>query len=875
MQPRLRRFVSSALVAALFGGGCASGVASAPPGIVPTGWRLGDEAAVRPTLAEIFLDEPPFGAPPSLVSTAADARYALIRWRDPALADESASLRLVSSTSARETRAGRSLAALLPPLGEGRRGRLVTAWSTRGHRLAVARGTSIWLMDPATERADLFASWTAADDAPDDDSDGAEDADEAEGDEEAAVVPAQDEPEQEPAPAVLALGNARVLAFREDDRALRIGDGRELVELPLAEALPGAPLGLADGVWRSRDVESPAGRLTWSDDLNVVFGADPLPRPDDAPDNQIWRVDEAREVRLEAWSADVTFERAELSPDGAYLVAFEVDDSGEPEPVEIPDYLTARVTHRKGRRQLADDRPSPVRVWVWDTSSGARTELGFGPPLSCDPPPVRAEGGDPPESEPRDLIRAVGWSRPSAGPTTLALERTSEDYRTLELWTWSAGELARRHVERDPAWIGGPARTTRWAAGGAALLFGSEVARESATPGRCQVFRLDLSSGAVRQVTHVAGEVKRFTPLEDGGLLVLASGADPAGTELLFFDPDGARGIAEAPPERYPLPPRGVASDARAARDGARAFATFETLLAPAEVVALELGAPEARIVTDTVPATYRALRLEPPVKLRTAAPDGTVVHAHVYLPPGAAPDDGGPPRAAIVFIHGAGYLQNVTDSMTRYPLNALFHARLARLGYVVVDVDYRGSAGYGGRFRGAVQYHLGGLDLADVHAAVDELVRRGLVDPRRVGCYGGSYGGFLTMMALFTAPERWAVGCALRSVTDWRTYHPGYTVPRLGRPSTHPDAYARSSPIDLVDGLSDPLLVLHGMMDSNVFAQDSIRLIEALIDRDKEFDAMLYPSQGHAFEDGEHWLDEYRRIERFLIDHLGPPLLP
>jgi len=189
-----------------------------------------------------------------------------------------------------------------------------------------------------------------------------------------------------------------------------------------------------------------------------------------------------------------------------------------------------------------------------------------------------------------------------------------------------------------------------------------------------------------------------------------------------------------------------------------------------------------------------------------------------------------------------------------------------------VIDVDYRGSRGYGSDFRTDVPYHLGGKDLDDINLVVDELARRGVVDRARVGIYGGSYGGFLALMALFTAPERWACGAALRSVTDWRTYYPEYTQPRLGRPSTHAEAYVRSSPIDQVEGLEDPLLVLHGMRDANVFAQDSIRLIEALIDGGHDFEAMLYPSQGHAFADGPHWLDEYRRIERFLVRHLGPP---
>jgi len=517
------------------------------------------------------------------------------------------------------------------------------------------------------------------------------------------------------------------------------------------------------------------------------------------------------------------------------------------------------VSHREGRRLLADDRPPPSEPAVWDTASGARMELAFGPGEECGEPP-------------RFHWNAVGWSHPGAGPPMLCLERFSEDFRELELWTWREGELRRVHAERDEGWIGGPARDTLLEADGRGLLLGSETAPGTTTPGRSQAFRLDLASGELRQLTEVAGEVTELAALDDGGVLVVASGADPRRREAFFIPREAARSATSPARARAYAFPAGWKSDVHAASDGARALALCETLLAPAEVVSADFAA--AHPATRATPEAYGELELIHPERLIVRASDGQEVHAHVYLPPGVALEGGGPPRAAIVFFHGAGYLQNIADSMTRYPLNALFHSRLARLGYLVLDVDYRGSAGYGGAFRTAVQGHLGGKDLDDVHLVVDELVARGLVDARRVGCYGGSYGGFLTLMALFTAPERWAAGCALRSVTDWRTYHPDYTQPRLGRPSEHPEAYARSSPIDHVDGLADPLLVLHGMVDSNVFVQDSVRLIEALIDAGKEFDAMLYPSQGHAFEDGEHWLDEYRRIERFLIAHLGPPLV-
>ena len=568
-----------------------------------------------------------------------------------------------------------------------------------------------------------------------------------------------------------------------------------------------------------------------------------------------------------------------LSEDGLFVFARELDTSADPVPTLVPDYLSERVTTREARRHLADDRPPPSRLWLWDARTGARTQLV----LSDDAEDAEdAEAAEEPEGPAeRPGYRVVGWNpQPTAAtPARLLLERRSEDRRELELWCWSEGLLALLHRERDEGWIGGPARRTTWSLDGERILFGSEVAPGTTTPGRSQLFVLDpdvglaLGPGAgLTQLTEVAGEVTGFRPLPDGAVLFQHNAEDP-GQRGYGLVPAEAVGAGRPLVGGAPLyaTPRGWNEDARASRDGARLVYLHEELLVPAELQAADFV--DHVTLSDTVPPDFEEVDWVRPQRVVVPSPDGVEVHAHVYLPPGVTLELPGPPRATIVFAHGAGYLQNVTDSMTRYPLNALFHSRLATLGYPVIDVDYRGSAGYGGRFRTDVQGHLGGKDLDDIHLVVDALIDEGLVDPDRVGLYGGSYGGFLTMMALFTAPQRWAVGCALRSVTDWRTYHPAYTVPRLGRPSTHPDAYARSSPIDHVDGLEDPLLVLHGMMDSNVFAQDSIRLIEELIDRGKEFDAMLYPSQGHAFEDGEHWLDEYRRIERYLLRHLGPPV--
>jgi len=223
------------------------------------------------------------------------------------------------------------------------------------------------------------------------------------------------------------------------------------------------------------------------------------------------------------------------------------------------------------------------------------------------------------------------------------------------------------------------------------------------------------------------------------------------------------------------------------------------------------------------------------------------------------------------MFVHGAGYLQQVRRSMSAYQVNMLFHQRLARLGFCVIDADYRHSKGYGRDFRAAVYGFMGGKDLDDCVAGVDYLETLGWVDTSRVGIYGGSYGGFMTLMALFTRPEVFACGAALRSVTDWRTYNHWYTNPRLGDPVEDAANYERSSPIDHAEGLIHPLLLLHGLKDDNVFVQDTIRLMEKLIELGKDFDAMLYPSQSHGFTDPDSWIDEYKRIERLMLRELRP----
>ena len=238
-------------------------------------------------------------------------------------------------------------------------------------------------------------------------------------------------------------------------------------------------------------------------------------------------------------------------------------------------------------------------------------------------------------------------------------------------------------------------------------------------------------------------------------------------------------------------------------------------------------------------------------------ARDGAAVYARLYKPANPHPS-----KPAVIFVHGAGYLQNVHKGWSDYSREYMFHNLLADQGYTVLDVDYRGSAGYGRAWRTGIYRYMGGKDLTDQVDGAAYLVKQHGIDAKRIGIYGGSYGGFITLMGMFTQPDVFAAGAALRSVTDWAHYNHGYTSNILNEPFTDSIAYKKSSPIYYAEGLKGHLLMAHGMVDVNVHFQDIVRLTQRLIELGKEnWELAVYPVEDHGFVEPSSWTDEYKRI--------------
>ena len=450
----------------------------------------------------------------------------------------------------------------------------------------------------------------------------------------------------------------------------------------------------------------------------------------------------------------------------------------------------------------------------------------------------------------------VGWN--DAGTAALIVA-SARNFKTRQISTVDAATGALKAIEvlRDTAWVAGPcgfgcvgfydqdrriyyvSEATGYAQLWSTAADGSD--RKALTSGRWEIYDVALSND--RQSFHFhSSEVSAFD--KDLYRMSIAGGAR---TKLT----SGAGGH-----QAVLSPNETLLAD------------VYSTVNRPPELFVATPGAAGAqRTVSPT--ADWLAFNWIKPELVFVPASDGAQVPAHIYRPKDVGAKSNG---AAVIFVHGAGYLHNVGHFWSGYPREYMFNQYLAAKGYVVIDLDYRASAGYGRDWRTAIYRWMGGRDLQDQVDASVYLTRQYGIAPERIGMYGGSYGGFMTLMALFTAPKYFGAGAALRPVTDWAHYNHGYTGSILNLPQNDSLAYRRSSPIFLAEGLEDPLLILHGMVDTNVHFEDSVRLTQRLIELGKTgWSITPYPVEDHGFTRPSSWADEYTRIFDLFESTIGP----
>ncbi|MEZ4238825.1 MAG: DPP IV N-terminal domain-containing protein [Myxococcota bacterium] len=256
------------------------------------------------------------------------------------------------------------------------------------------------------------------------------------------------------------------------------------------------------------------------------------------------------------------------------------------------------------------------------------------------------------------------------------------------------------------------------------------------------------------------------------------------------------------------------------------------------------------------------ALRLPAPELHTVTGRSGETLHVAVYRP------DTPPPWPTVVAVYGGPHAQRVTDS---WDVTADMRAQLLRAeGFAVVKADNRGSARRGVRFQAALAGEPGRVEIEDQADVVRALAERGLVDPARVGITGGSYGGYLTIMALLREPDVFRCGVAAAPVTHWDGYDTHYTERYLGLPADNPEGYAASSVLQRVDALRGALMLVHGMRDENVHFRHTGRLVNALVAADKDFVLQAFPDERHMPRGPRERRYLEQRILAFFRAHLG-----
>jgi dipeptidyl-peptidase-4 len=531
------------------------------------------------------------------------------------------------------------------------------------------------------------------------------------------------------------------------------------------------------------------------------------------------------------------------APDDAHIAFVRVDET--PVPVTQRFEIAADNVATFAQRYPAAGGPNVlVRLGVTDLATGATTFIDLG-----------AE---------RDIYLArVNWLPDGK---TLAIQRESRDQRRLDLLfaDIDTGQTRVILAETSDTWIELHDELTF-------LKESPEFVWASARDGFQHLYLYDYSGRLVRRLTAGPWNVDDFrgraikaiderqrriyfsatekTPVERQLYSTSLDTDNPAKIERISEEP-GLHGIAMSP-------------DARIYVDN------FNSVSQPPQV---SLHGADGKLITYLLEnslneqhpdAPYLADNSTPEFGVLTAA-DGQALHYRLFKP---SHFDPAKRYAAIVDVYGGPGVQRVTNSWA----GSSFTQILTRAGYVVFQLDNRGTAFRGTAFQAPIHDKLGEVEVADQVLGARWLGSQAFVDPSRIGVWGWSYGGYMTLMLMFKAPEVFRAGVAGAPVTDWALYDTHYTERYLDKPQDNAAGYDASSVLPYAKDLKGKLLVMHGMSDDNVLFLHSTKLFRKLQDLGKPFEVMVYPGAKHGLvrqHDGRH---AYTTIKRFFDESLRP----
>jgi dipeptidyl aminopeptidase/acylaminoacyl peptidase len=556
----------------------------------------------------------------------------------------------------------------------------------------------------------------------------------------------------------------------------------------------------------------------------------------------------------------IVIDSSALSPDGRYLLVATAPKGSEKGRIgKLPRYVTESGYEefddertRVGRNmpapnllKLIDLRTRDVRDVPFDTLAGITTD-----PLAA----MRA-------AQKLDALKGnravriaddgegIRWNASGTQAAVMVRSIDNKD-RWIATVDLAAARLTPVHRLTDAAWVNYDNSEFGWLPDNNTLWFLSEETGYS--------HLYTSKDGHQRAITTGNWEASDITWSSDGSTAyMMCNRATPGVYEVCAASvKDGATREVTALDggvERFVVSP-----------DQSKLLVHYSSAYMPEQLATVALHGGATVKLTDTRTADFKARSWITPQLVPVPSSHGAgPIWAKLYRPAQLDPNKKYP---VVMFVHGAGYLQNVSKRYPVYFREQMFNNLLVQQGYIVLDMDYRASKGYGAKWRTAIYRQMGHPELDDYVDGVHWMIANEQGDAKNVGLYGGSYGGFMAYMGLMRAPEVFKSGAALRPVADWTTYNHEYTANILNTPDVDPEAYKVSSPIEFAENLKGNLLIAHGMVDDNVFYQDSVRMSQRLIELKKDhWELASYPLERHGFVQPESWYDEYRRIDQLF----------
>jgi len=527
------------------------------------------------------------------------------------------------------------------------------------------------------------------------------------------------------------------------------------------------------------------------------------------------------------------------SPDGRKIAFTRVDES--PVNIEKRYEINADSFTVFEQRYPATGTPNAlVELKTIDLASGAITDIALG-------------------DNPDIYLPRVKWLPDSS---TLSFQRQSRDQKTLQLLFANTDTGASRVIltETSPTWVN--------LSDDLRFLEDGRFIWSSERSGFRHLYLYDKNGRLIRPLTAGDWVVNRVYGVdEDKG--------------RVYFDAN-----RESPLEQHAY---SAALDTNTAQNPQRitaepgqhslTFATnmksyidrFSALHTPPRVTVhradgRRLFAVEENALDETHPY-YPYLKTDPQITFgQLQADDGQTLYYRLIR---ARDFDQSKKHPVLIYHYGGPHAQLVKN---QWPQGTDYWLKmLAQRGYVVFTLDNRGSWNRGKAFEDPIYRRLGKVEVADQARGVEFLRAQPWVDAGRIGVFGWSYGGYMTLMNLMQHPELYAAGISVAPVTDWSLYDTHYTERYLGTPRDNPEGYEKSNVFGYASQLSDPLLMVHGMADDNVLFTNSTKLYKILQDLDKPFEMMNYPGSKHSIWGQKTRTHLFHTMTRFLDRNLKP----